>query len=110
MDGGNVTAPSFGFFNPEGEWDVENHGVQPDVEVEMDPKAVRDGHDPQLEKAVALALKELAEHPIPEPHRPAYPELSPGGAIEDFFQGSVCVEPFRVEQLGSAETLDSLPA
>ena len=39
MDGGNVTAPSFGFFNPEGQWDVENKGVTPDVEVELDPKA-----------------------------------------------------------------------
>ena len=38
MDGGNVTAPNFGFFNPEGQWDVENKGVKPDVEVEMDPK------------------------------------------------------------------------
>ena len=26
MDGGNVTAPNFGFFSPEGQWDVENHG------------------------------------------------------------------------------------
>ena len=49
MDGGNVTAPNFGFFSPEGQWDVENHGVAPDVEVEMDPKLVGEGHDPQLE-------------------------------------------------------------
>jgi tricorn protease len=73
MDGGAVTSPGFAFFNPEGQWDVENHGVQPDYEVEMDPKAVAEGHDPQLEKAVALALQELSEHPVPEPHRPAYP-------------------------------------
>src|SRR5450756_3244916 len=38
MDGGNVTSPNFGFFSPDGQWDVENHGVAPDVEVEMDPK------------------------------------------------------------------------
>ncbi len=78
MDGGAVTSPGFAFFNPEGQWDVENHGVQPDVEVEMDPKAVAEGHDPQLEKAVALALQELKEHPVPEPHRPAYPNYHPG--------------------------------
>ena len=27
MDGGNVTAPNFGFFNPAGQWDVENKGT-----------------------------------------------------------------------------------
>jgi tricorn protease len=79
MDGGNLTAPSFGFFNPDGQWDVENHGVQPDVEVEMDPKAVSEGHDPQLEKAVSVAVQELSEHPVPEPHRPAYPNYHTDG-------------------------------
>jgi len=79
MDGGELTAPSFGFFNPDGQWDVENHGVQPDVEVEMDPKAVSEGHDPQLEQAVSLAMKELEEHPVPEPHRPAYPNFHGAG-------------------------------
>lgn len=73
MDGGRVTSPSFGFFNPEGQWEVENHGVQPDYEVDMEPKPVSEGHDPQLEKAVSLALEELAKHPAPQPHKPAYP-------------------------------------
>jgi len=76
MDGGHVTSPSFGFFNPEGQWDVENHGVQPDYEVDMDPKPVSEGHDPQLEKAVSLALDDLAKHPVPEPHKPAYPNYN----------------------------------
>ncbi len=74
MDGGRVTSPSVAFFSPKGEWDVENHGVDPDYEVEQDPKAVSEGHDPQLEKAVALALEELAKHPVDtNPARPAYP-------------------------------------
>jgi len=34
MDGGFVTAPRVAFWNPNGAWDVENHGVAPDVEVE----------------------------------------------------------------------------
>jgi tricorn protease len=76
MDGGRVTSPSFGFFNPQGQWDVENHGVQPDYEVDMDPKPVSQGHDPQLEKAVSLALEELAKHPVPEPHKPDYPNYN----------------------------------
>ena len=73
MDGGSVTSPSFGQFSPAGEWDVENRGVEPDFAVEQDPKAVSEGHDPQLEKAVALALDDLAKHPVPTPHRPAFP-------------------------------------
>jgi tricorn protease len=73
MDGGNVTSPSFGFFSPKGTWDVENHGTPPDVEVELDPKAVHDGHDPQLEKAVAIAMEEMKTHPVPQPNRPPFP-------------------------------------
>jgi tricorn protease len=74
MDGGHVTSPSVAFFSPKGEWDVENHGVEPDVVVEQDPKAVSEGHDPQLESAVAIALRDLAAHPIAQPARPAYPD------------------------------------
>ncbi len=82
MDGGNVTSPNFGFFSPEGQWDVENHGVAPDIEVELDPKAVHDGHDPQLERAVAVALEQLKKNPPPEPKRPAYPNYQrPAGAV-----------------------------
>jgi len=73
MDGGHVTSPSVAFFSPKGEWDVENHGVDPDVAVEQDPKLVSEGHDPQLEKAVAIALEELAKHPMAQPERPVYP-------------------------------------
>jgi tricorn protease len=74
MDGGRVTSPSVAFFSPKGQWDVENHGVDPDYVVEQDPKLVSEGHDPQLEKAVSLALEELkANPPAPTPEHPAYP-------------------------------------
>jgi tricorn protease len=69
-----VTSPSVAFFSPKGEWDVENHGVDPDVVVEQDPKAVSEGHDPQLEAAVAIGLRDLAAHPIAQPVRPPYPD------------------------------------
>lgn len=74
MDGGHVTSPSVAFFSPRGVWDVENHGVDPDVVVEQDPKAVSEGHDPQLEKAVALAMEEMKERQSVQPERPAYPD------------------------------------
>lgn len=90
MDGGNVTSPNFGFFNPEGQWDVENHGVAPDIEVELDPKAVHDGHDPQLERAVAVALEQLKKNPPPEPKRPPYPNYQrPAGAAGASGTGSM---------------------
>jgi len=74
MDGGTVTSPSVGFFSPKGAWDVENHGVDPDEVVEMDPKAVAAGHDPQLEAAVALAMDALAKAPPPPtPTHPPFP-------------------------------------
>ena len=73
MDGGSVTSPSRGFWTPNNAWEVENHGVAPDVEVELDPQSVREGHDPQLEKAVDLLLLDLAKHPLPTYHKPPYP-------------------------------------
>ena len=74
MDGGFVSAPSSGVWNPDtGAWEVENRGIQPDIEIELDPEAMRAGHDPQLEKAVEVVVQELDQNPVPHPKRPAYP-------------------------------------
>jgi tricorn protease len=81
MDGGTVTSPNFGFFNPDGHWDVENKGIAPDVEVDLDPKLMHEGHDAQLERAVAVALDQLKEHPNTEPKRPPYPNYNRPGAV-----------------------------
>jgi tricorn protease len=79
MDGAHVTSPSVAFFAPSGAWEVENHGVDPDYAVEMDPKAVAAGHDPQLEAAVALAIDQLAKSPPAAPRRPAFPDYGAPG-------------------------------
>jgi tricorn protease len=73
IDGGFVTAPRFALYGLKGEWEVENHGIAPDYDVDLDPAAVRQGHDPQLEKAVEVVLQLMKEHPIPQYQRPAYP-------------------------------------
>jgi tricorn protease len=73
MDGGAVTAPNLAFYSTTGEWDVENHGVAPDIEVELDPKLVREGRDPQLEKAVSVVMEALKKNPLPVTKKPAYP-------------------------------------
>jgi tricorn protease len=74
IDGGFTGTPNLAFYNSEGAWDVENHGVPPDIEVEDDPKAARGGHDLQLEKAVEVVMGLLQKNPPPaKAQRPAYP-------------------------------------
>jgi tricorn protease len=74
MDGGTITAPHFAFYTPEGRFAIENEGVAPDVEVDLDPKAWREGHDVQLEKAVSVVLEELKKNPPVQTKRPPYPK------------------------------------
>jgi len=74
VDGGSVTAPHFAFYSPESQWEVENHGVAPDIEVDLDPAEWRKGRDTQLEKAVELAMAELTKNPPRKVVRPAYPD------------------------------------
>ncbi len=77
IDGGGVTAPRVAFYNLEGDWDVENKGVAPDIEVDLDPKLWREGHDPQLEKAIQVVMDSLKKNPLPKYKRPAYPNYFP---------------------------------
>jgi tricorn protease len=83
MDGGSVTAPGWAWWEANdkggGEWVVENHGVDPDYPVEQRPDLVIEGHDPQLEKAIELALDGLKKMPPPL-HRPPYPLKVPAAA------------------------------
>jgi tricorn protease len=55
MDGGVVGAPSSAGWDPAtSQWIAENVGVSPDVEVEQEPELVRQGKDPQLDKAIEV--------------------------------------------------------
>ena len=60
------------------EWVAENVGIGPDIEIELDPKAVREGKDPQLEKAVEVVMEALKKNPPPKHTRPAFPKYRPG--------------------------------
>ncbi len=73
IDGGSVTAPRYAIFGLNGAWEVEGHGIAPDVEVEELPKEVAAGHDAQLERAVSIVLDQLKEHPLVVPAVPPYP-------------------------------------
>jgi tricorn protease len=73
VDGGTMIAPRGGFFDLDGKWAVENEGVAPDVEVETWPKELNAGHDAQLERAVEIALRQLAEKPVELKKEPVGP-------------------------------------
>jgi tricorn protease len=73
IDGGTVTAPRWAIYGTHGEWEVENQGIAPDIDVPDDPALERLGHDPQLERAVAVALEALARQPTPTFPKPAPP-------------------------------------
>ena len=73
LDGGMITAPRTAIYGLHGQFEVENHGIPPDIEVEYDPKSVAAGHDPQLERAVQYVTEQLKEHPLPTYPKPAYP-------------------------------------
>lgn len=72
IDGGSVTAPNLAIWTEDG-FVVENEGVAPDIEVEQLPSEVMKGRDPQLEKAIEVALKELEKNPPKDPVKPPYP-------------------------------------
>ena len=73
MDGGFVTAPRGAIYGLHGDWEVENRGIAPDIEVENDPASVAAGHDAQLEKAVQVTLEALKKNPVVIPDHPPYP-------------------------------------
>ncbi|MDI3406371.1 S41 family peptidase [Streptomyces cavernicola] len=72
VDGTLVTQPKYAIWLEGYGWDVENHGVDPDVEVVMAPQDYAGGRDPQLGEAVRMALAALSENPAKVP-----PELPP---------------------------------
>jgi tricorn protease len=78
IDGGFAGTPNLAFYTPAGEWEIENRGVKPDFEVELDPKLWREGHDAQLEKAVSVVVGLLDKNARPAHQRPAFPNYQAG--------------------------------
>ncbi len=72
MDGGAVYIPNYGAWIP-GQWVIEGKGAIPDFEVEQDPASVMAGKDPQLDKAIAIIMEGLREHPFVRPQHPPFP-------------------------------------
>lgn len=69
VDGTITTQPEYSFWFKDVGWKVENHGTDPDYEVDIAPNDYRDGHDPQMEKALELIAAATADY------KPEYPDL-----------------------------------
>jgi tricorn protease len=63
IDGGFAIAPEFPLYGLDSKWLAENHGVEPDIEVDNQPDLVMQGKDPQLEKAVEVLMEQIREKP-----------------------------------------------
>lgn len=73
VDRGIATAAEFGVYGATGEWLIEGHGVDPDIEVINLPRETYDGKDAQLETAINYLKKRIAEEPVVNPEAPDYP-------------------------------------
>ncbi len=73
IDGGNIQLPNRAAYDPSGNWGIENLGVAPDVEVEITPQDFMAGKDAQLEKAVEVAITEVARVKPNQPKLPVFP-------------------------------------
>jgi tricorn protease len=67
VDGTMTTQPEYSFWFKDVGWDVENYGTDPDIEVDIAPQDFANQADPQLERAIAEALRLLEETPTLEP-------------------------------------------
>lgn len=82
IDGASVTAPTFAYYEKDGTWGIEGHGVDPDIDVIDDPAQMIDGGDPQLDAAIKHIQLELSRSAYKAPKRPAYPDRKGFGLKE----------------------------
>jgi tricorn protease len=83
IDGGYASVPTFGFYEIDGTWGVEGHGVDPDIPVLDDPALMAKGEDPQLDRAIQEMLSEIAKNPYTPPETPSPPDRSGMGVKEE---------------------------
>lgn len=70
MDGGGLTAPDYRIYTPDGRWTVENAGVSPDIEIDLDPAEMQRGWDAQLQEGIKYLQKKIQDEPLAWPKRP----------------------------------------
>ncbi len=77
IDGGEIFVPQFATANTQGQYVIEGHGVDPDIEVEEDVSAQLAGKDPQLDRAIDELKKAIQAAPVQLPPPPANPVKAP---------------------------------
>ena len=85
VDGGIATAPEIGVYNDHFGWGggIEQHGVDPDIEVDNDPRLTYDGKDQQLEKAIEVLDEWIRSEPVAFPKEPGpKKDMSLKGEVE----------------------------
>ncbi|HSR70715.1 MAG TPA: PDZ domain-containing protein [Acidobacteriota bacterium] len=83
VDGGRTTVPSFAYYETDGTWGIEGHGVDPDIEVVADPALMQDGSDPQIDAAIDYLLAEVERNPFRWVPPPPPPDRSGMGLPEE---------------------------
>lgn len=63
-DGTMTTQPEYAFYMKDVGWKVENYGTDPDIEVDITPQDFVKKKDPQLDKAISVALEQLKKKPV----------------------------------------------
>jgi tricorn protease len=70
-DGGYITQPEFGGWDPQGkDWIIEGHGIDPDIELDLNPDGLIHGQDIQLDRAIDDLMEKIAKDPRDLPHAP----------------------------------------
>ena len=69
VDATLTTQPEFSYWFKDVGWGVENYGTDPDIDVDITPQDFIKGLDPQLDKSIEVALKDLELNP---PMRPDF--------------------------------------
>ena len=78
VDGTLTTQPEFAFWFKDVGWGVENHGTDPDIEVEIPPQDHAAGRDPQMDRGIEEIQKLLRKHPAKRPEFKNRPRLAAG--------------------------------
>ena len=74
IDGGGLSAPDYRIYDPQGNWIVENVGVEPDIVIDLHPVEVDRGYDAQLMKGIDVLLEKIQADPRPWPEHEPFPE------------------------------------
>ena len=63
LDGQDMRTPFFTSYSTEGQWIIEGHGVDPDIDIDINPFEDYVGKDAQLDKAIEVLKAELKNWP-----------------------------------------------